>query len=79
MTQVDLDPVPGGYPLVTLRSCIDVAAIDIVNRAGTSIVTADRVARSRSDVTMYRYKKGTVGAEAGGWFVYDATSKGEPC
>lgn len=79
VSAVDLTPVPGGYPKVVLRACVDVSGVDVLDAAGRSVVTATRKDRARSDVTMYRYAKGTPGAEAGGWFVYEATSKAEPC
>lgn len=79
VTSVDLTPVPGGYPRIVLQACVDVSGVDVVDGAGRSIVTADRVRRSKSTVTMYSYKPGTKGAELGGWYVYEATAKGEPC
>ena len=78
-TSVDLAAVPGSYPTVTLQACLDVSGIDVVDRSGKSVVLSERVERSKSTVTMNRYEPGTAGAEAGGWFVYDATSKGEAC
>lgn len=79
VSSVDLTPVPGGYPKVVLQACIDVTTVDIVDGNGQSLVTADRLDRSKSTVTMYQYEPGTKGAEAGGWYVNEATSKGEPC
>jgi hypothetical protein len=76
---VDLSPPPGGYPKVVLQACLDVSGVNVVDRAGHSVVTADRAPRSKSTVTMYRYATGTPGAEAGGWYVYEATAKNEPC
>ena len=76
---VDLSPPPGGYPKVVLQTCLDVSGVNVVDRAGHSVVTADRAPRSKSTVTMYRYATGTPGAEAGGWYVYEATAKNEPC
>lgn len=79
VSSVNLAPPPGGYPEVVLQACVDVSAVDVTDRTGRSVVTASRAPRSKSTVTMYQYKKGTVGAEAGGWYVYQATAKNEPC
>lgn len=79
VSSVDLDPPAGGYPKVVLQACLDVSGVDVTDRSGLSVVTADREPRSKSTVTMYQYKEGTVGAEAGGWYVYEATAKNEPC
>jgi hypothetical protein len=76
---VDLSPTAGNYPAVVLKTCIDVSGVDVLDARGKSIVSPDRVPRSQSTVTMYKYAKGTKGAVAGGWFVYQATSKAEPC
>ena len=79
VSSVDLTPPAGGYPEVVLQACVDVSGVDITDRTGRSVVTAGRAPRTKSTVTMYEYKKGTVGAEAGGWYVYQATAKNEPC
>ncbi len=79
VTSVDLTPEPGGYPKVVLQACVDVTGVDVVDRSGKSVVSPDRVNRSKSTVTMYEYAPGTKGAERGGWYVYEATSKAEPC
>ena len=79
VSSVNLAPPPGGYPEVVLRACVDVSGVDITDRTGRSVVSAGRARRSRSTVTMYEYKKGTVGAESGGWYVFDASAKNEPC
>lgn len=79
VTSVDLTPEPGGYPEVVLQACLDVSGVDIVDGTGSSIVLPEREERSKSTVTMYRYEPGTKGAEAGGWFVYEATALNEPC
>lgn len=79
VTSVDLTPEPGGYPGVVLQVCLDVSGVDILDGSGTSIVSPDREDRSKSTVTMYRYEPGTKGAEAGGWYVYEATALNEPC
>jgi hypothetical protein len=79
VTSVDLTPEPGGYPEVVLQACLDVSGVDIVDGTGQSVVLPEREERSTSTVTMYRYEPGTKGAEAGGWFVYEATALNEPC
>ena len=79
VSSVDLTPPAGGYPEVVLQACVDVSGVDVTDRTGKSVVTAGRAPRSKSTVTMYAYKKGIVGAEAGGWYVYQATAKNEPC
>jgi hypothetical protein len=79
VTSVDLTPEPGGYPKVVLQACLDVTGVDIVDGTGQSVVLPEREERSKSTVTMYRYEPGTKGAEAGGWFVYEATALNEPC
>jgi hypothetical protein len=79
VTSVDLTPETGGYPKVVLQACVDVSGVDAVDRSGKSVVSPERVSRAKSSVTMYEYAPGTRGAERGGWYVYEATSKGEPC
>lgn len=79
VTSVDLTPEPGGYPTVVLQACVDVSGIDVVDRSGKSLVVPERIDRAKSTVTMYEYAPGTRGAERGGWYVYEATSKAEPC
>jgi hypothetical protein len=79
VSSVVLNPATGDYPAVVLQACLDVSGVDVVDRSGRSVVTRDRAERSRSTVTMYKYTKGTTGAEAGGWFVYQATARNEPC
>lgn len=79
VTSVDLTPEAGSYPTVILQACVDVSAVDVVDQTGASVVLPDRVDRTKSTVTMYRYEPGTAGAEAGGWYVYEATSRAEPC
>lgn len=76
---VDLTPGPGDYPTVKLQACVDLTGVDVLDLSGQSVVLPDRVDRSRAAVTMYRYEPGTEGAEAGGWYVYEATSTAEPC
>jgi hypothetical protein len=76
---VDLTPTAGNYPAVVLQACIDVSGVDVLDGHGKSVVSPTRVPRSQSTVTMYQYAKGTKGAAAGGWFVFEATSKAEPC
>lgn len=76
---VDLTPTAGNYPTVVLQACIDVSGVDVLDGQGKSVVSPTRVPRSQSTVTMYMYAKGTKGAAAGGWFVFEATSKAEPC
>jgi hypothetical protein len=79
VSSVVLNPATGDYPSVVLQACLDVSGVDVVDRSGHSVVTRDRAKRSRSTVTMYKYAKGTTGAEVGGWFVYQATARNEPC
>ena len=79
VSSVVLNPAAGDYPSVVLQACLDVSGVDVVDQSGRSVVTRDRAERSRSTVTMYKYAKGTTGAEAGGWFVYQATARNEPC
>lgn len=76
---VNLTPQAGNYPAVVLQACIDVSGVDVLDGQGKSVVSPTRVPRSQSTVTLYRYPKGTKGAAAGGWFVFEATSKAEPC
>ncbi len=79
VSSVDLTPPSGGYAEVVLQACVDVSSVDVTDRTGRSVVSAGRAPRSKSTVTMYEYKRGTVGADAGGWYVYQATAKNEPC
>lgn len=76
---VNLTPKAGNYPAVVLQACIDVSSVDVLDGRDKSVVSPTRVPRSQSTVTLYRYAKGTKGAAAGGWFVFEATSKAEPC
>jgi pyruvate/2-oxoglutarate dehydrogenase complex dihydrolipoamide acyltransferase (E2) component len=78
-TLVQLHAAAGGYPEIVLQACLDVTGVDVLDRQGHSVVTANRAPRSRSTVRMYEYTKGTKGATAGGWYVYEATAKGEQC
>jgi hypothetical protein len=79
VTSVDLEVGPGSYPKVVLEACLDVSGVDVIDSTGKSLVTADRLDRSASTVTLYRYEPGTPGAEAGGWYVFETTAAGEPC
>lgn len=79
VTSVDLTAEPGGYPKVVLQACLDVSGVDVIDGSGRSIVTPDREEQSKSTVTMYQYEPGTKGAEAGGWYVYEATALNESC
>jgi hypothetical protein len=64
---------------VVLQACLDVSGVDIIDSTGKSLVTADRLDRSASTVTLHRYEPGTAGAEAGGWYVFETITAGEPC
>lgn len=79
VTKVDLEVLPGSYPTVVLQACVDVSGVDLLDRTGRSLVLPERVDRTKSTVTLYQYEVGTKGAELGGWYVYEATSKAEPC
>ncbi len=79
VTSVDLEVGPGSYPKVVLQACLDVSGVDIIDSTGKSLVTADRLDRSASTVTLHRYEPGTAGAEAGGWYVFETITAGEPC
>ncbi len=79
VTSVDLEVGPGSYPKVVLEACLDVSDVDVIDSTGKSLVTADRLDRSASTVTLHRYEPGTPGAEAGGWYVFETTAASEPC
>lgn len=79
MREVDLAPVAGDYPKVVFSACVDVSAVDIVDRAGKSLVSPERKKRYASTVTLLRYAPGTAGAERGGWFVYRVTAPDQSC
>ncbi len=77
VVSVDLEPEPGGYPTVVLQACIDVSGVDVVDGSGNSLVSPERVDRTRSTVTLYRLEATAERPE--GWYVTEATSLGEPC
>jgi hypothetical protein len=77
VVSVDLEPEPGGYPTVVLQACVDVSGVDVVDGSGNSLVSPERVDRTRSTVTLYRLEATAERAE--GWYVTEATSLGEPC
>jgi len=77
VVSVDLEPEPGGYPTVVLQACIDVSGVDVVDGSGTSLVSPDRVDRTRSTVTLYRLE--ATGERPAGWYITEATSRAEPC
>ena len=74
---VDLESEPGGYPTVVLQACIDVSGVDVVDGNGTSLVSPDRVDRTRSTVTLYQLE--ATPERPAGWYITEATSRAEPC
>lgn len=76
---VDLDP-PGGYPSVRLLACLDVSQVDVLDAAGKSVITPDRVDRFRSEAVIRNIPEGafTDGREPG-WYVAEVVQRGEPC
>ena len=77
VASVNLEPEPGGYPTVVLQACIDVSGVDVVDGSGNSLVSPERVDRTRSTVTLYRLEATAERPE--GWYITEATSLGEPC
>lgn len=75
----DLEPGPGNYPYVELKTCIDVRGVDVVNRAGESTVEANRPDFVAAEITVNYYKPGTDGVQSGGWRVYEVKSPGDAC
>lgn len=57
---------------VTLRVCVDVSGVDVVDAAGQSVVQPGRPARSQVDVTV-------VDRSPNGWLVEKTASSGESC
>lgn len=55
----------------TVRACLDVSTLDVVDASGRSVVVADRPARQQ-----YTY---TVEKAPEGFFVIEDTLKGQPC
>ena len=76
---VDLNP-PGEYPLVRLLVCLDVSQVDVLDAAGKSVVTPDRVERFRSEAAVQNIPEGVFadGREPG-WYVAEVIQRGEPC
>ena len=77
VVSVDLEPEPGGYPTVVLQACIDVSGLDVVDGSGNSLVSPERVDRTRSTVTLYQLE--ATSERPAGWYITEATSLGEPC
>ncbi len=77
VVSVDLEPEPGGYPTVVLQTCVDVSGVDVVDGSGNSLVSPERVNRTRSTVTLYRLEATT--ERPAGWYITEATSRAEPC
>jgi hypothetical protein len=77
VVSVDLAPEPGGYPTVVLQACIDVSGVDVVDGNGNSLVSPERVDRTRSTVTLYRLE--ATAERPAGWYITEATSRAEPC
>ena len=57
---------------VTLRVCVDVSGVDVVDTAGQSVVQPGRPARSQVDVTVVDWSPN-------GWLVEKTASSGESC
>lgn len=74
---VDLQPEPGGYPTVVLQACVDVSGIDVVDGSGKSLVSPERLDRTRSRVTLYQLE--ATPERPAGWYITEATSRAEPC
>lgn len=76
---VVLPDAPDVRPKVTLRACLDVSQVDVLDSGGTSVVAPDRPDRAAQTVLLEKFEPGTEGAEAGGWFVAEVQKRGEPC
>ena len=76
---VVLPDAPDVRPKVTLRACLDVSQVDVLDSSGTSVVAPDRPDRAAQTVLLEKFEPGTEGAEAGGWFVAEVDKRGEPC
>ncbi len=76
---VDLDS-QGSYRTVRLLSCLDVSQVTVVNGAGESVISPDRLDRIRSEVVLQRIPPGvfTDGRDPG-WYVAEVIQPGEPC
>jgi hypothetical protein len=74
---VDLQPEPGGYPTVVLQACVDVSGVDVVDGSGKSLVSPERLDRTRSKVTLYQLE--ATPERPAGWYITEATSRAEPC
>ena len=77
VVSVDLEPEPGGYPTVVLQACIDVSGVDVVDGSGNSLVSPERVDRTRSTVTLYQLE--ATPERPAGWYITEATSRAQPC
>lgn len=72
------DPAKGIAPYVHFRTCVDVSDVDVVDKAGKSVVTSDRKDRAIAEytVTNYEYAKNPTN----GWKVSVLEQKGtEEC
>ena len=77
VVSVDLKPEPGGYPTVVLQACVDVSGVDVVDGSGNSLVSPERRDRTRSTVTLYQLE--ATPERPAGWYITEATARGEPC
>ncbi|MBC7679763.1 MAG: hypothetical protein H7233_12365 [Pseudorhodobacter sp.] len=76
---VELDP-PGQYPSVRLLACLDVSQTDVLDAAGRSVITPDRVERFRSEVVVQNIPSGAfTDGRKPGWYVAEVEQRGEPC
>lgn len=69
------------YPEVRLLACLDVSKVDVVTAQGRSVVAADRLNRTQSEVLMRKIPRGafTGAPNLSGWFVTDVKQPGKPC
>lgn len=51
-----LDETPPTVPTVTFSVCVDVSGYNVVDEDGKSVVPADRLPRSRLEISVYNYQ-----------------------
>lgn len=76
---VDLTNTPTSQPpivpIVQVDVCYDVSGVDVVDAAGNSVVSADRVDRALEQLRVANYNY----PDPAGWKVLETTVKNDPC
>lgn len=77
---VELDAADS-YPTVRLLACLDVSKVTAVDANGESVIAADRLDRTRSEVVLQDVPPGAFPDDPNraGWYVSELVQRGEPC